>query len=592
MCRFAQPKNTSKGPTLQELAHAAQLSGVEADDISWMAKLGSYGEQPGNISRDLMAKMCKGKDLVTPEPYVTKVPMLVKSKDTEIVEMSDNSFFLPTDWVASIAKSGDEALKDMVFNFRQVSTFWKDHRADDPKLHDNPVTRVTDYKNKMCPMLLHGDGGQFQRRDSLDVISLHSVLSKASATFKFLLLTAVPKRCVAKDPTNPAMDTMLAVWEVLVWNLNCAFRGVHPETDHTGKPWPEGSYRAKLAGKTLCEGYGLWVFGVNPDLEHLQNQLKLRCHSFHDCCWMCPANKSDIPFTDCSPFALWRQRRYSAEENRSKPATKHPVMRILGVVNESFCIESLHTNELGVALHFIGNVLWDQVYKKYTTGANVHLRVAKLWEWVMKTYTELGVKSSDRISKLTLKMITDPSRPHQVYPELSKVKAKHAKCLVPVVVRLREKTFESHPSPCLAHCCKAGKGLVTMYEIMDSAGMHPSPEDRINFREAVDTFQLSYAALSADHQRKNLKQWNTVTKFHYSAHSPDFFDFFNIKYTTAYGGETEVGLICALGHRCLDGTPAHKIHKKLAEKYRLGQHIRLTGNFSHDTDVDKHFEMD
>ena len=80
-----------------------------------MAKLGSYGDQPGNISRDLMAKMCKGKDLVTPEPYITKVPMLVKSKDTEKVEMSDNSFFLPTDWVASIAKSGDEALKDMVF---------------------------------------------------------------------------------------------------------------------------------------------------------------------------------------------------------------------------------------------------------------------------------------------------------------------------------------------------------------------------------------------------------------------------------------------------------------------------------------------
>jgi hypothetical protein len=182
---------------LQEIAHAAKLSGLDADDIEQMAKLGSFGAQPGNISRDLMNKFCKSDDLVTPQPYIAKVPMLVKKNNTEETVMCDHYFFLPTDWIVSITHEGDGSIIQQVFNFDKVGAFWKNHRQEDPKLYKNPVTKVKDYKQKMTPMLLHGDGGQFQKRDSLDVISLHSALSKMSAMFKFMLLTAVPKKCTA-----------------------------------------------------------------------------------------------------------------------------------------------------------------------------------------------------------------------------------------------------------------------------------------------------------------------------------------------------------------------------------------------------------
>jgi hypothetical protein len=175
-------------------------------------------------------------------------------------------------------------------------------------------------------------------------------------------------------------------------------------------------------------------------------------------------------------------------------------------------------------------------------------------------------------------MFADPKGPNKEYPCLSQSKARQARYLLPVVVKIAEAAKEQYPSAYTAHCVLAGQALLTMYEVMDTAGMHPKPEERIDFREAVDTFQMNYHALAARSQALNEKKWNCVNKFHYSAHSPDFFDFFNIRFTSAYGGETEVGLLCSLGHKCLDGTPPHKISYKLAYKYRLGQHLRLVDN--------------
>jgi hypothetical protein len=383
---------------------------------------------------------------------------------------------------------------------------------------------------------------------------------------------------------------MFVIWKVLVWNLTAAFHGVHPRKDHNDNPWPKGSLRAKNAGTPLYKGYGLWVFGINPDLEYLQNKLGIPCYSFDKCCWMCPANKSDIPFTDPSPNSLWRKGKYTPEYNRKNPATKHQIMDVPGVVNETFCIETLHTNELGVVLHYIANVFFDQVYEKVVAGTTVAERVSNLWKTVLQIYADLKISSSDRIGKLTLEMFADGKAPHQNFPVLSQVKAKEARCLLPVAVKIAEITLEKRFNGYNVYCAQAGQACLRMYEVMDETYLHPTSQQRTDFRDACDTFQQMYAALASQSQKNAKKRWDTRTKSHYSAHAPDFFDFFNIKYTSAYGGETEVGLICALGHVCLDGTASHKISKKLSLKYRMGQHLRLKNNCEH-PDLANHPDM-
>ena len=86
----------------------------------------------------------------------------------------------------------------------------------DPKLSKNPISK--DPKSYL-PLMLHGDGGAFQRYDSINIISMRSLLSPANVASSQLLLAAIPKSCCNKS--DVATDhTMTAIWEVLVWSFH------------------------------------------------------------------------------------------------------------------------------------------------------------------------------------------------------------------------------------------------------------------------------------------------------------------------------------------------------------------------------------
>lgn len=563
-----------QGTTVQEIADAAKKSGAEGEDLDYLASLGSFGLHKSHISSSIIKQYCK-PGLASPAPYTVKIPMMVKSSTDSTVQLADFSMFLPTDWVASLSQYKDPSVIDSVFKFNDVSGFWGSHDMQDPKLFGNPVMDSPDWKSTMTPCILHGDGGQFQRRDCLNVISFKSALSSVSTAFSFMLLAAVPKRCIATNRDNPNMDTMLSIWAILVWNFTCAFKGIHPPSDHLGKSWPSGSLRAKLAGKPLHKGFKLFLFGINPDLEFLQNMFWVKCHSFDDMCWLCPANKSDNPYTDFRPGSMWRRMCYTASQTRAVPATNHPIMQIPGVVTQTFCVESLHTNELGLMSHFSANVFFEQIYEKFMEGATNAVRLANLWKHILKSYVDNGISSSNRIGHLHLEMFCTPKAPHQHYPVFSGCKAREIRYLLPATADLCKKMLAKRPSSYTRHIDAAAGWLVKMYDVMENADMHPSAQEKVDFREAVDSFMMHYSALATRSQGKNEKRWNIVPKFHYSCHGADQFDYFNIVFQTAYGGETEVGLVSSLAHRCLDGTPAHKLSYKLCLKYMLGQHLRF-----------------
>ena len=486
------------------------------------------------------------------------------------------STFLPHEWVASIARTSEE-LELEVLNSPGISDFWAQHNVEeDPKLFDNPITKVKNFKQVMLPVLVHGDGGEFQKRDSLNVISFKSMLSSISVAYSQMMLAAVPKKSTVTDNTNSKNDTMMCIWEVLVWSFTALFQGVHPATDHLNRPWPKGSTREKNANKPIHKNLRACVFAISGDLEYFQNQFGLTAHSSHNLCWRCPANRSDVPFEDFKPQALWRKRVYTAEYSRAHPATEHPVMRIPGVVSESFCFDILHINELGVLFHYIGNVFFNCVYNKWLPGNTVAHRCQELWKQILHWYGELKISSDNRIGKFSLEsFVSDRKTPRKHYPKLKGIKARESRYLLPVAVQLCRLTHEKKPGDAqIKNILEAGRCLEKMYAVMEAADMHPTLLEQIEFREAVESFLMRYGSLHQEFQRQGIQQWNIVPKFHYASHSPDLFEALNIRYVSTYSGETMVGLICALGHSCLDGTAAHKISKKLCWKYRLGQFLR------------------
>ena len=388
----------------------------------------------------------------------------------------------------------------------------------------------------------------------------------------------MPKKCTAANKKNPAQDTLLVIWSIIVWNLKYAFLGIHPREDHMGTKWPAGSVRANKAGKPIHNGFRLWLFGINPDLEAMQNVLWVQAHSFDDMCWLCPANKSTIPFNDARPGAKWRAQKYCVEYTRQHPASTHPIMEIPGVVTQTFCLDTLHTNDLGVLFNFIGNVFFDMVYLKFLSGKTVADRLSNLWSSIVKIYEQLGTSSSNRLGKLTLNNFCESKSPHMHYPTLSGMKARVGRYLLPVANVLCQESLKRAPTAYTKTVALASMWLCKSYDVMESSakrGLHPNAIEKFEFREATENFMLMYYALATKAEQSGEYKWNEKPKFHYSSHMPDQFDYFNITFWSTYAAETMVGLITSLGHRCLDGTPPHKISYKLAWKYRYAQHLRF-----------------
>ena len=132
--------------------------------MDYLSSLGSFGLHKSHISSSIIKQYCRS-GLASPSPYVVKIPMIVKSSTDSEAQLADFNMFLPTDWVASLSQYKDPSVIQSVFKFEAVSGFWGSHDMQYPNLLGNPIMDSPDWKSTMCPCILHGDGGQFQRRE-------------------------------------------------------------------------------------------------------------------------------------------------------------------------------------------------------------------------------------------------------------------------------------------------------------------------------------------------------------------------------------------------------------------------------------------
>lgn len=111
----------------------------------------------------------------------------------------------------------------------QCAAFWKStEKLKDPRLIP-PLTLTkgkVDKPERTVPIFIHGDGCEYQSRDTLMTWSWGSLLSMHASLSSHLLLTAVPKACTIPG-TWPALD------EWICWSFAALTKGMHPEVD----PW-------------------------------------------------------------------------------------------------------------------------------------------------------------------------------------------------------------------------------------------------------------------------------------------------------------------------------------------------------------------
>lgn len=559
-------------PGVQELAIAAYQTGCSASDVKVLAHLGSAGAQQGNIHRDLLRQYCS--DTLSPDPVPIQVPMQLKDEASGefVVQVHDCHIFLPHDWWASLDGTdhirealGQDGLKD----------FWANVSESNPKLHDSPFADVQD-KHNYVPLLVHGDGGQFQSRDSLFIISMRSILSTLPVLMSMFLLAAVPKKCRAK---STAGDTVQMVWKWLAWSFAAMYAGIHPLVDADGKDWPIGSQRKQLSGTPLCPRSGLkaiiWVLG--GDYDYLSNELGLKHHGSNEPCSYCDCNVTNKPWNDFRPGAIWKTGVKTVQQTRANCPTNHVIMSVPGVVFETIHLDTMHLLELGILLHQAGNILADIVYD-HLPGSK-QAATQSLNRLIASIYSDLKTPSDRRVPQLEIQNIC-ASRLQ--FPCLLGVKAREARYFVPVLLQLCEKfqtedVYTKHRTACMAE-------LVRIYEVVDAHAFHVPPEDVQKLRVATDRYLLHYSWLAKYSMQRKWMRWSLVPKFHYLWHLSDQVAHLSPRASWSYCGESLVGAICALGQACSAGTASHKLSKGLTAKYRIAMHLLFSGQINCNAD--------
>ena len=86
--------------TVQELAHAAVLSGCDKEDVKEHAALGASGHCSGNMNRDLRARFVR--EGIAPTAFVLDVPMKFRVRSEMVVRPVTTQLLLPHDWFASL----------------------------------------------------------------------------------------------------------------------------------------------------------------------------------------------------------------------------------------------------------------------------------------------------------------------------------------------------------------------------------------------------------------------------------------------------------------------------------------------------------
>lgn len=116
-----------------------------------------------------------------------------------------------------------------------------------------------------CPIYVHGDGVEFQSRDSLMTWSWGSMLSKASALHQHILLTAFAKSVTVGSTWTPLND-----W--ISWSFDALIKGKHPSQDPYGSALPQ--HLEALAGQPLTPAHHrAFIFAIQGDLEFCSNSL-------------------------------------------------------------------------------------------------------------------------------------------------------------------------------------------------------------------------------------------------------------------------------------------------------------------------------
>ena len=220
---------------IREIAHLAMLDGAQHPDLYGIAKTGNFGQQHGNVHRDLMHEFARNICIEKHQCATNFIDPKSSSKEEVQAHM-----YLPHVLFSNLAKGYPTKFNEL-FIGNALEQFWEYAlEKEDARIEKHPLLKVyPNWKQTTIPMFIHGDGVELQEMDQFMVWSWGPLLCQACSLETNMLIGAIPKSCTSEETWAPLM-------ELLVWSFQALLMGVHPTVDHLGRPFGKRVLRLTL----------------------------------------------------------------------------------------------------------------------------------------------------------------------------------------------------------------------------------------------------------------------------------------------------------------------------------------------------------
>lgn len=556
-----------------EICHLSMLSGCEHPQIVAGAKCGNFGQNRPSTHRDMVAAWCKKIHIA--EPHMVKVP--VKDPKTQREGTEEVALMLPHLVFSNLSHEYPDNFEAM-FAITDCKNFWGGmEKCKDPRLV-SPITLTkgkVDKPEKTVPLFVHGDGCEFQTRDSLMTWSFGSLLSKNTSLSPHILLTAVPKSCTLKETWKP-----LDKW--ISWSFAALTKGMHPDLDPWGKPLTKGLL-AELAGQPLTKGHHRGVlWSIQGDQEFYSNVLQMGHWNSQYPCHECDAQKPVYKKTPCpagKSVKLLKEderdwKRVSPAQAAPDKRSSHPLFSIPGVSTALVRGDALHIlYSRGIASHLAGSLLAYVCYFDWPHRQQVppNTRLQALFSRIKELYP-VGVT---KMTNLRLCMVVDTQRPHKSYPCLES-KASECKRLLPCLEIVMKEVLDEEENPIHSTMLGCLSCLNSLIQHFDSVDLFLSRAEYAKGQDLAKRFYSLYSDLHDWAEDVGRKMLNITHKFHTSIHLFENTKYMNFRIHHNFRSEHFVGQISQLGHSCSFGVKSTRLSVKLMDKYRILLHLQLT----------------
>ena len=565
--------------TLQQIAASSQKA-APREAMRHLAELGTSGARPGNVHRDLSRKLDLGR-MDIPKPELIKLSLWDAAATPPIMRDELYPFLLPHEIVAHMFEFYPMEFRKWIRGSACLSEFWAGISEQDPRMIGHPVHDRAGWQYTAIPIRIHGDAVPVGRSKfrSVDILSFSSMTSDRGCTWdtKFPFFVIVGgKHGIKFSGSTTNESTMCKAWRVILWSFECMAAGVWPSRDWDGNEWPPGVRRDK-AGTRLAGDVFFAFFQVAADLDYLANYLKMaHFNSKNRPCMRCKANRSNIPWADLRPQALWRQRPVTYT-NWQEDENKHALFRnrALGLSHYHVCLDVLHIMDLGITQSIAGSVIYLLIWDASLVG-DLDTRIDQVWGALQLSYVELRTPAGERVSHETYAKLFEGSRSYTPtrYPILlSKgAIARHiipALCLavVALVPGYAEDELWSNLFALISE-------LNFFYGICHGFGNYIPPDHAARARAALQGVGLSHHYFCDKFMKEGRLLFFLSEKAHYAQHIADDMVWYNVKAGWTYSDEDFMGKMSQIGTASLRARGPFRLAAAMLYRWRHRIYIR------------------